>query len=82
MILERYRRAVRDCPGQGEGAQHGQVRSQVDDALAELGNAWLDPTGHVDVSAIPPQELLDGLTAAVRALMVRVRLLVDEVEFR
>ncbi len=60
----------------------GQVRNQVDDALAEVGYAWLDPTGPVDVSAILPQELLDGLTAAVRALMVCVRLLADEVEFR
>jgi hypothetical protein len=59
----------------------GQVRNHVDDALAGVGYPWLG-TGQVDISAIPPQELLVGLTAAVRALMVCVRLLADEVEFR
>jgi hypothetical protein len=60
----------------------GQVRKQVDDALSEAAFGWLGPAGHVDVSTIPREELLVGLTAAVRALMACVRLLADEIEFR
>jgi hypothetical protein len=60
----------------------GQVRKEVDNALSEAGFNWLAPDSHADVSAVPREELLVGLTAAVRALMVCARLLADEVEFR
>jgi len=58
-----------------------QVRKQVDEALSKAGD-WLGPVNPVDVSAIPPDQLLADLSATVRALVECVRLLADEIEFR
>jgi hypothetical protein len=60
-----------------------EVRKQVEQALSDAAAyAWLGPEGKPDPSTIPREELLVGLTSAVRDLMEVVRLLADEIEFR
>ena len=60
----------------------GHVREEVDNALSEAASSWLGVPGQVDISTVPRDELLVGITAAVRALMTCVQLLADEIEFR
>jgi hypothetical protein len=59
-----------------------EVRKQVEQALSDPAYAWLGPEGKPDLSTIPREELLVGLTLAVRDLMEVVRLLADEIAFR
>jgi hypothetical protein len=60
-----------------------EVRKQVEQALSDTtAYAWLGPEGKPDLSAIPSEELLAGLTMAVRDLMEVVRVLADEIAFR